>query len=716
MGIIQSRMPANFHPLATPTLGAGTDLPTPTHVRPILTFKPPARFAMPRRLGMLLQRSQLSAHADRPLPEPSGSASARNMQMPVTGTLFERLRKLGSIGIVNGGEEGDGPTPIAMDLLALGFGHNVAIACDDTPPNLLNDFPASVTNVVSTKQVGALAAADTMFLLECSTVKTIQNAKYIKPQGRVVITGAELHQVAQQVAVLKQLRPDVDIFGHAASEFALHAPSYSADPVQAAHVMAAILDGHTATMVLPLSADDAAWISAQTDSTIAPGTAIPAPFLKDGKLDRTQCSVLLASAQTGLKDAIEQLALLQDEPSATLNAAVIAAKKECADIESVRRASRAPGNTGQLVDVDLRIAALGPTVVYGANGNIGSALLKSLAGKGIPLCGVMRKPDLTFLRGFDAPQFDLVIADKVPDDFAPRTAFITASTGWAKDAAGAIIFDRSLLLSANINILAPIFKNLPASIPLVMVISNPCSEMAYLGWLVRPDLSRNLFAHAGTDVTRQMNRVKNADDRSSYGTAGPHSPKQVNWEMKPPRARALPTQLRALTDVEPSSRRGRIDPRIPLLGMLHQSRSRDKNSVTVPTAAAGIFEAINIATQAAQSYARPLTSQEATQLSELVQQYGQKIIVSEGITPTIPRDASGDIQWEMLTEALDTVPTFPEKLGVALQVMEEDRSALLHALADKINKGRDEGDKVDSDWIIAHRGPALADAISSAKK
>ena len=85
------------------------------------------------------------------------------------GPFFQRLARLGSIGIVNGGAEG--PTPTAMDLLALETGRDVAIACDEIPPNLLYDFPANLTNVVATTQVGTLGAVDTMFMLQCSTEK-----------------------------------------------------------------------------------------------------------------------------------------------------------------------------------------------------------------------------------------------------------------------------------------------------------------------------------------------------------------------------------------------------------------------------------------------------------------------------------------------------------------------------------------------------------------
>ena len=232
------------------------------------------------------------------------------------------------------------------------------------------------------------------------------------------------------------------------------------------------------------------------------------------------------------------------------------------------------------------------------------------------------------------------------------------------------------------------------------------------------DLSHSIFAHAGTDVTRQMNRVKDPLDASSYGTAGPHSPLQVNWEMKERGTRKLPAHLQkfAAEFDASSARTGRIDNRIPVLGQMHQSRSRDQNSVTAPTAAAGIFEAISIATHAPQSIARPLTMDEATRLSAVLQQYGQEISVSEGIAPTIPRDANCAIRWDMLSEALDVIPAFPEKLGAAVQAMEEGRSDLLNVLADKINKGRADNNKVDNDWIITHRGVVLADAISDAQR
>ena len=725
---INTGHPAMFNQLSVSQSTTGEVPHLQSQVKPTkLTFidKQIARMPMPRRSSPLLLSNQPDADGSFQGSLESGSVSGSKTAKSASELMLQGLHQLGSIGIVNGGAKG--PTPAAMDLLELNFGRSVAIACEDSPPNLLNDFPAEVTNVVATNQVGAVAAADTMFMLECSTLKTIENAKYIKPKGRVVVAGGELHQVAEQVAVLKQLRPDVELFGHAASDFALYAPTSVADPVQASLSTVAMLNGQEVTMVRPLCSEDAAWISEHVGCAVKSGTAIAAPFLIDGQLDRTMSQALLLSPSNGFRDAIEQLASLQSEPSPVVAAAVQAASKECSDIDSIHRAHHVPGGAFDAAKVGRQVTLLGPTVVYGANGSIGSALLKCLAQTGIPLCGVMRKPDRKFLRGFDAPQFNLVIADKVDSAFAARTAFITASTGWSKDAAGNIIFDRSRLLSANINILTPIFMQLPADVPLVMVISNPCSEMTYLGWLVRPDLSRNLFAHAGTDVTRQMNRVKDPRDTSKYGTAGPHSPLQVNWEMQKNRARNTAAKtLASIADSASSSAKpgteknaqptGRIDPRIPMLGQMHQSRSRDKNSVTVPTAAASIFEAINIASGAPQSYARPLTLQEAEKLSTLMQRYGQKITVSEGIAPTLPRNAQCEIRWDMLTDAIEGVPNFPQKLFVALQAMEEGRFGLLNALVNKINTGRLDAEKINSQWIIEHRGLELADAIHAANK
>lgn len=712
-----------FHSFITSPVSASADVPAAATLQPALIVKPAAQIALGRRSGVMMQGSPFNNDAiqrryAQSIGAPFDTASTSGSSMPC-----QRLQQLGSIGIVNGG--GAEPTPAAMDLLALGLGRSVAIACDETPPNLLNDFPAAVTNVVATTQVGAVAAADTLFLLECTTAKIIQHAKTIKPHGRVVIAGGALHQVAEQVAVLHELRPDVDIFGHAASEFALYASSAAADPVQASHATAAVLNGQAATLVRPLCSEDARWISERTGCPVAPGIAIAAPFLKDGHLDRTLCAPLLASPKTGLKDAIEQLESLQQDRPAALSAAIRAASKECAEAEAIRRtprAPRAPGIAPDMVEVMRRIALLGPTVIYGANGKIGSAMLKFLAEAGIPLCGIMRKPDRAFLRGFDSPLFNLIIANKVPDDFPASTAFVTASTGWKKDVAGNIIFDRSKLLLDNIAIVAAQLAQLPPDIQRVILISNPSTEMAFVAWLLRPDLVEKFFAHAGTDATRQINRVRDPHDTSHYGTAGPHSPMQVNWEMKntpvlqPLSAARSAGDPLAASAVTPARRTGRIDPRIPLLGQLHQSRSRDKNSVTVPTAAAAIFEAINIASHEPQNYARPLTLREAERLTTLMAQYNHTLPIHEGVAPTLPRDAACAIRWEMLTEALDAVPGFADKLCGALQAVEEGRSASLDALKEKINAGRSDDDRVGHDWIIAHRGPVLLEAIVPSKK
>ena len=148
--IPQSGAPGIFHSLIAPPLGTSADMQAAATIQPVLMTKPTAHVATGRRSRMHMQDSAFNNDAIQRRTAALSGAPAGSASMAGSGTPFQRLQQLGSIGIVNGG--GAEPTPAAMDLLALGFGRSVAIACDDTPPNLLNDYPAAVTNVVATNR------------------------------------------------------------------------------------------------------------------------------------------------------------------------------------------------------------------------------------------------------------------------------------------------------------------------------------------------------------------------------------------------------------------------------------------------------------------------------------------------------------------------------------------------------------------------------------
>lgn len=604
-----------------------------------------------------------------------------------------RLDGLGNIGCIN--EPAEKVTAETMNLLALYTGANVAFATREAPPNIFADFPNEITNIVHTRSTGALGACDTVIFPDCSEAKIISDAPQLKPGGRVIVSDRDFDSVIEKLALLHAIRPDLELYGHAPDQVEQRSSPLPAAPVAASYAVADIVAGERAFVVRPLTGRDAAWLTEFSGVPIEEGAAIAANFNKEGTIDRAEFETMFNAEPVVMRDQVAQAAAVNQRTLRDMFGVIDNARLETDARDQIGRTARVPS---VLVDRDAdrkQIQKLGPTVVYGASGNIGKSMSKSLIANGVPVCGIVRKPNPEVLSEFATlAESDAIVSSAVPEKFVPSTAFLTSSAGWPKDADGKIIFDRSRLLGDNVKILAPIFMALSPQTERAVVISNPCSEMTCLGWLLRPDLADRIFAHAGTDVTRQRNRAPFPDD--SF-TVGPHSPAQVNVKR---------------------NRKGgvEIDRRIPTLGQQHQERSRDGNSVTVPTATAAIWEAVSIATNTPQSLALPVTADEAGKLTAFMAQYGQPIVVSEGIAITLPRDAQRQIRWDMLTEAAEAAPGFPEKFKAAIVAMEDGRAALLQAMVDSINRARPAAAAVDKQWVLDNRGTVLSDALEAAQQ
>ena len=616
---------------------------------------------------------------------PDASAPSKN-------TNAARLDRLGSIGCIN--EPAEKVTPETMDLLALYTGANVVFATKEAPPNIFADFPKGITNVVHTRNTGALGASDTVIFPDCSASKITADAPLLKKNGRVIISATSIDSAIKKTALLHAIRRDLELYGHAttpAEEKPLPTP---ATPVAASYAVADMLAGERAVVARPLGDSDANWLSRLSGLTIDRGTVIMANFNKAGTIDRVEFEAMFRADPTGLQDHLAQALRLNQRMVNYMAGAIDKARLATAAKDQLGRPARIPGVPVDRQASREQIMTLGPTVVYGASGNIGNAISRALCANGVQVCGIVRKPSSTLLGAFaELSEPKSLVSATVPAAFVPNTVFLTSSAGWPKDADGNIVFDRSKLLEANVKILAPIFKDLSPQARTV-VISNPCSEMAYLGWLLRPDMADKIFSHSGTDVTRQRNRAPFPED--SF-TVGPHSPAQVNVKR---------------------NRQGNLelDRRIPTLGQQHQERSGDGNSVTVPTATAAIWEGISIANNKAQSLALPLRADEARALAAFMVRYEQPIDVNEGIAITLPRDQQRQIRWDMLTEAAKQLPGFPGKFRQAISAMEDGRTALLQSVVDTVNLGRPEDAMIGPQWVLDNRGAVLNDALQEAQQ
>jgi hypothetical protein len=689
----ESIMPSSFQPIATSMLALYGNS------RHAFVAPPARQPALNSRHPVTPRQAMATGYGSRPMHPAvyyammSALRASSGDAIPPKRIDVARLDALGNIGCIN--EPAEKVTRETMNLLALYTGSNVAFATQEAPPNIFADFPKEITNIVHTRSTGALGACDTVIFPDCSEAKIISDAPQLKSGGRVIVSERDFDSVIEKLALLHAIRPDLELYGHAPDRGDDDSASLPPAPVAASYAVANIQAGERAFVVRPLTERDAAWLTEFFGVAIEAGAAIAANFNKEGTIDRAEFEDMFTAEPVVMRDQIAQAAALNQRMVRDMFGVIDIARFATAAKDQTGRTARVPG---KLVDRQTdreQIQTLGPTVVYGASGNIGKSMSKALIANGVPLCGIVRKPNPEVLSEFaKLAESDAIVSSTVPETFVPSTAFLTASAGWPKDADGKIIFDRSRLLGDNVKILAPIFKTLSPQTERAVVISNPCSEMTYLGWLLRPDLADKIFAHAGTDVTRQRNRAPFPDDAF---TVGPHSPAQVNVKR---------------------NRKGgvEIDPRISSLGQLHQERSRDGNSVTVPTATAAIWEAISIATNTPHSLALPVTADEAGKLTAFMTQCGQPIDVSEGIAITLPRDQQHQIRWSMLTEAAEAIPEFSEKCKNAIGAMEDGRSALLQAVVDTINSARPTAEAVDQQWVLDNRGAVLSDALEAAQQ
>ena len=549
-------------------------------------------------------------------------------------------------------------------------------------PHLLEYLPGQIVNVQHSVALDPAAPSTSAFILNTAFDELKDNAARFPVKSRVVVAGNDSRSVAQQVAFLSHARADLQVIGHAST---LHDPDNTRGAIDAFRRVGTMLCGETAVVMVALKARDSAWVGRQIGCRVPAGTVIPAPFNTRGDLDRKAFAAFLraegSDANQNLMKAIEAFNEL-DLP--TMSRDGVARKSRILRLRWPK-----PGDARH---VDAGIAALGKVMVFGSTGNVGSALIEVMSGR-TTVYAMKRnisKDPVDALGSPTHPVFELN-AKEIPEGIIPDTVFLAASAPRPTDEKGRIIVDRAAMLGANLEqVLIPAIGKLPADIRLVQVITNPCSDMAFAAWLLRPDLAGKIFGHSGTDMVRQQQHVACPGDPGSYFTFGPHSPGQVNADLA----------------------RNAIDPDIAVKGNDIARRSGGQPA-TDPTALSSILEAINITNHVRSSYALPLTALEAAELSSLLAEAtprGQDPqAVSEGVAITVPRNGDGAIDWDMLRKASDNIPEFAGKANAAVAELEGGRRSVLDKLVRMVGAKHPElRAHLNHDWVLANRDRLLS--------
>lgn len=548
-------------------------------------------------------------------------------------------------------------------------------------PHLLEYLPGQIVNVRHSVALDPCAPSTSAFMLNTTLDELKENAARFPAKSRVVIAGNDSRSVAQQVAFLSDARADLQVIGHAST---FHDSDNTRGAIDAFRRVGSMLRGETAVVTAVLKARDSAWIGRKTGCRVPHGTAITAPFDARGHLDRNAFAAFLraerANANQSLMGAVKAFNELN---LSTMSEGAIARKMHTSRLRRTK-----PVNAHH---ADAGITSLGKVMVFGSSGNVGSALVEVMSGRTTVYAmkrNIAKNP-VDSLGSAAHPVFEL--GDKeIPEGMVPDTVFLAASAPRPTDEHGRIIVDRAAMLGANLEqVLIPAIGKLPAGIRLVQVITNPCSDMAFAAWLLRPDLAGKISGHSGTDMVRQQQHVAHPGDPGSYFTFGPHSPGQVNVDIA----------------------RNTIDPDIAVKGNDIARRSGGQPA-TDPTALSSILEAINITNHARSSYALPLTALEAEELTrflaEVTPQGQHPTAVSEGIAITIPRGSDGAIDWDMLRKASDNIPAFAAKANAAVAELEGGRRSVLDKLLRMVDAKHPElHAHLNHDWILANRDRLL---------
>ncbi|WP_258398726.1 hypothetical protein [Herbaspirillum rubrisubalbicans] len=587
------------------------------------------------------------------------------------------------------------PNPDALpepggDAMALAYkfcgSGKISLISSHKSPHLLEYHPRSIVNIQHSESLTEGMQGDSAFFLNTSREELQQNVKNIPHGACVTISNNAGEQVAEQVALLAHVRPDLQVYGHA-SMFA--DPKNNKGAIEAFRRVGAILGGEKSVVMRPLNKADSSWIRNTTGVDISAGTAIPALFDKAGKLDRK--SFLDNFKATPHNPEQEEIARTKLQQFAAIYNA-LDLREVTADTKKKKTGILASIMNGPSVSSKAEkqsdpLEKLGKVLIFGSTGNVGDGILRALSGRveiDAPVRNPARASAADHLGNVKYPVRQLALSAYSQNDFSADTAFIAASAPRDKSRT-----DRAGQLIPNLEqVMIPLMAKIPSNVKLVQVITNPCADMTYAAWLLRPDLAGKISSHSGTDIVRQQEHVADRDNRDTYFTFGPHSPNQVNVDLS--------------TNV--------IDRSIATKASDINRRSGGQ-ATTDPTSLSSIYEALNIVSGEQSSYAIPLTAIEAEKLQDFLHtsesEELKNIVISEGLAFTLPRK-NGEINWEMLEKARDQVPDFMRNTLPSIEELNLGRQTILDHIVSVIQKKRPElAAQVDQEWVLQHRHQLL---------
>jgi hypothetical protein len=564
------------------------------------------------------------------------------------------------------------PSDAAMALLwRFSAASGLTMVSNNQPAHTLKYIPS----VLEFKHAKVAVPADSAFLFSPRHSDLIRTARRSPPGATAVLVSQEDDAVLRQVADLMARRPDMQVYG--CTPRLPHGPQAgnpSGAGLDAFSRVSALRTGGSAFVARPLSHRDALWLCKQTHFPCSARMVMFAPFGQHG-IDRP----LFRQWMQNHPDAVKHQITRAIKPDAETSTSLLP--------EDLMLSSTATGATERLKNLRRSLRTLGTTAVFGSSGHIGSAITEALSGK-LPLFALCRKPEDKPVHAMSSPRYVMRQTKHLPPEANVKTAFLSASVPWKQDPqTGKIIFDRAALLEDNLKqVVIPMLRELPKSVRLLQVITNPSSDLAYAAWLLRPDLAEHsaITAHVGTDVTRQRAHVLYPEQTDTWFTLGPHSPQQLNVDLAA----------------------GRIDEQIAVMGKTLSQQAGDR-SVIDPTAMASIVEATELLNHKASSFGLPLGKEEAELLSGFMAQMGQPIAVSEGIAITLPRDSARQIRWDMLKEA-SKIPGFATGARQAIDEMESAKRSILNLIGEQIKHNRpDLAHQVNEPWLLKHRSDLL---------
>jgi hypothetical protein len=476
-------------------------------------------------------------------------------------------------------------------------------------PALIGDMPSNGNNrTVYSQSLAPYQNVNTAFYARPTDIADPQSLKsfvqfaYQAPAGSTVVIPTKNGQTVASLGQL--LRPDVKWMGASDNAFINNSSTRSDQQAALAAVKAVALPGNdlnaiSTNVARPLNASDAKWMAERTGVEVPPGLVVSAPFDAQGKLNRAAFQQQHAGNPETANASIRQLTSEREQGVTQLRALATGNGTELTP-QDFNRALSNPVQSRAMFGVDAAMdgpqrrlpstaspqvdyAPLGNVAVIGGTGNIGTAISAQMGGEVPSLISVSRSSNQAQLPPGATWAANL---REHPD---VNTVFITASADWRRDPQGNIIFDRSALLSDNVDILLPQLGSIPRGSTVISVM-NPSNTMAWVIHTLRPDLKA--YGHEGTDLGRLLARTPNAQGEQGI-LFGPHSPNLVAVD-----------------------RNNNQQPVVPVVGQVYSQMSGQ--SATLTTASSAVSEALNIRSGRSGSYAAPLSQDDATWLTQMM--------------------------------------------------------------------------------------------------